>query len=81
MSVVLWISYSSPFLKSPCIHDVFTRRRMPFSYPTSWIQPVCGWSTCECLAVFPRPKGRKNFISFFDYLVALVMNCDIPDYS
>ncbi len=28
MSVVLWISYSSPFLKSPCIHDVFTRMRV-----------------------------------------------------
>jgi hypothetical protein len=32
------------------------------------------WITCECPAVFPRPKGRKNDTLFFlfDYLVALI---------
>ncbi len=37
-----------------------------------------GWSTCGCLAVFPRFKGRTNSSLFFlfDCLVALIMNRD-----
>jgi hypothetical protein len=39
-----------------------------------WIQLFCRWSTCGCLAVFPRlNKGRNNSIPV-DYLLALVIN-------
>jgi hypothetical protein len=36
-----------------------------------FIQLFSGWSTCGCLAVFPRLKGKKNVSIFFlcDYLV------------
>jgi hypothetical protein len=48
--------------------------RGPFTYPSWWIQLVCGWSTFGCLAVFPRHKGRKTVSLFllFDYLRALI---------
>jgi hypothetical protein len=35
-----------------------------FSYPAWWIQLFSGWSTCGCLAVFPRLKVGKTFICF-----------------
>jgi hypothetical protein len=53
---------------------VWVYSRGPFTYPSWWIQLVCGWSTFGCLAVFPRHKGRKTVSLFllFDYLRALI---------
>ncbi len=51
---------------------------LPFTYPSSggFNFSVAGWSTCGCLAVFPRLKGRKNSSLFFlfDNLVTLILN-------
>ncbi len=65
-----WHLSSSPFFKSLCprvcpcecgwIHE-----DPAFSDPAWCIQLYCadGWSTCGCLAVFPRHKCRTQFIS------------------
>jgi hypothetical protein len=43
-----------------CIHE-----DLQFPIPTWWIRLIfCEWSTCGCLAVFPRLKGRSN-VSLF----------------
>jgi hypothetical protein len=38
-------------------------------FPIRWIKPVYGWSTCGSLAVFPRLKSKKSFISILPFWV------------
>ncbi len=43
-------------------------RGPPIPYPAWWIRLIfCGWSSCGCLAVFPRLKGRTNVSLFFPW--------------
>jgi hypothetical protein len=59
-------------------------RGPPFSYPT-WIQLFNGWSTCGCLAAFPRLKGRVKYSLFFlliiDLLIRDMWSTIIPEVS
>jgi hypothetical protein len=73
LSVELGI-FSSPFFKFPVyitpyvcgfIHE---DAGCPFFHPAWSIQLFCGWSSCGCLAVFPRLKGKKHSSLFFLWL-------------